>query len=77
MKFAGKFLLVVLLAALLLVPFQTAQAKPLLEGQVVFGSNYTLKSGETLNGDLVVFGGTVTVEKGARVEGSVVLLGAP
>jgi hypothetical protein len=75
MKYAGKVLIVLLLAVLILVPFQAAQARGLLNGQVIFGSNYTLKSGETLDGDLVVFGGTVTVEKGARVNGSVVLMG--
>ncbi len=75
MKYAGKILIVLLLAVLILVPFQAAHAQPLLEGQVIFGYNYTLQSGETLNGDLVVFGGTVTIEKDARVNGSVVLMG--
>ncbi len=44
-------------------------------GKLVFGGTFTLKEGETLNGDLVVVGGTVTVEKGAEVIGNVALVG--
>jgi hypothetical protein len=44
-------------------------------GKLVFGGTYTLKEGETLNGDLVVVGGMVTVEKGAEVIGNVALVG--
>jgi hypothetical protein len=64
-----------LLAALLLAPFQVAQARGLEAAGPIFGSNYTLKSGETLNEDLVVFGGSITIEKDARVNGAVVLVG--
>ncbi len=45
------------------------------EGQVVFGGDFTLRSGETLSGDLVVLGGNVTLEEGSVVEGSVFLMG--
>jgi len=41
----------------------------------IFGSNFTLKSGETLNEDLLVIGGSITIEKGATVTGAVVLIG--
>ncbi len=75
MKLAGKLLIVFLLGALILMPFQSAQAKGLLDGQVIFGNSYTVKSGETLNGDLVVFGGSATVEDGGKVIGAVILMG--
>jgi cytoskeletal protein CcmA (bactofilin family) len=41
--------------------------------QVVTSGNYTLRSGETLRGDLVVFSGQVTLEEGSRVTGSVIM----
>ena len=44
-------------------------------GKVVFGSAYTLGSGETLTGDLVVFGGSAAIEEGAVVEGDVAIFG--
>ena len=47
MKVAGKFGILILLAALVLLPLQVAQAKGLADGPI-FGENYTLKSGETL-----------------------------
>ncbi|HEY3312122.1 MAG TPA: hypothetical protein VGK00_10830 [Anaerolineales bacterium] len=74
MKIAEKLFVFVLLAALMFLPLQAVQAKGLEEGPI-FGSNYTLKSGDTLNEDLVMFGGSVSVEKDATVNGSVVLLG--
>jgi hypothetical protein len=74
MKITGKIFVGMLLVALLLLPMQAAQAKGLDAGPI-FGSNFTLKSGDTLNEDLVVFGGSVTIEKNATVNGAVVLLG--
>ena len=59
----------------LFLPLQTASAGGLTDGQVIFGSNFTLASGETLTGDLVVFGGSVTVEADAHVIGDIVLFG--
>lgn len=44
-------------------------------GRVVFGTDFTLRSGESLGGDLVVFGGNVTLEENSRVEGNVVAWG--
>jgi hypothetical protein len=44
-------------------------------GQVVFGDNFTLESGETLEGDLVVFGGNVELEEESVVNGSVAVFG--
>jgi cytoskeletal protein CcmA (bactofilin family) len=66
----------VLLVMLVFVPFQSAAAKgPSFDGQVIFGQSYTLKSGETLNGDLLIFGGSATLEEGTTVNGNVVLFG--
>ena len=66
----------VLLAMLVFVPIQSAAAKDSsFDGQVIFGQSYTLKNGESLNGDLLVFGGTATLEEGAAVNGNVVLFG--
>jgi len=45
------------------------------EGKVVFGGTFTLKSGETLDGDLAVFGGEATLEEGSLVRGDVAILG--
>lgn len=70
-----KLLSFFLLLALIFAPIQSASAKGLAEGKVIFGDTYTLKSGETLNGDLVVFGGSANIEKGAKVEGNAVVIG--
>jgi cytoskeletal protein CcmA (bactofilin family) len=44
-------------------------------GQVVFGQNITVESGETYNGDLVLFGGNVRIEKDAALNGDLFLTG--
>ena len=44
-------------------------------GQVIFGSNYTVESGDTFEGDLVVFGGNVTIEEDASLNGNLVVIG--
>jgi cytoskeletal protein CcmA (bactofilin family) len=76
MKLTVKIASLVLLAMLVFVPMQSAAAKgPAFDGQVIFGQSYTLKTGGTLNGDLLVFGGTATLEEGATVNGNVVLFG--
>jgi cytoskeletal protein CcmA (bactofilin family) len=76
MKLTAKITSLVLLAMLVFVPMQSAAAKgSSYDGQVIFGQSYTLKNGETLNGDLLVFGGTATLEEGATVNGNVVLFG--
>jgi hypothetical protein len=76
MKRATK--LFTLLALLMLAFFPTASARamgPFDGGPVIFGGSYTLKSGDTLNGDLVVFGGNVSIEEDALVKGSIVIFG--
>ncbi len=53
-------------------------ANPLFKGladQFVFGDNYTLADGDTLDGNLWVFGGNATLEKGSTVRGSVMVFG--
>lgn len=74
MKNITRLLTFIMLAAVLMFPSQAANAKSLTEGPI-FGSNFTLKSGETLNEDLVVIGGSVSIEKSAMVNGAVVLFG--
>jgi len=68
------------LTLLILLLLLLASASPVYAqsggpGKIVFGDNFTLKSGEKLNGDLVVFGGNVTVEKDANLNGNLVVFG--
>ena len=55
MKLKLKLVALLLLAVLVFVPLQSAAAKGPLDGRVIFGQSITLKSGESINGDLVVF----------------------
>jgi hypothetical protein len=65
-----------LLLALLLLPAHPAYAwSGPMDGRVVIGQNFTLKSGDTLDGDLVVIGGEATIEQDATVIGNVVVIG--
>jgi cytoskeletal protein CcmA (bactofilin family) len=68
-----------LISVLLLVLLPTsavfAQGPGPNEGKVIFGSNFTLESGETFVGDLVVFGGNVDIEEDADLNGSLVVFG--
>jgi hypothetical protein len=66
-------LLAVFLACLPLFP--AAASDGTIPGQFVFGQSFTLKNGQTMNGDLMVFGGSATIEKGATVNGNVVVFG--
>jgi hypothetical protein len=53
-------------------------ARPWFSGlpdQFVFGDNYTLADGETLDGNLWVFGGNATLEAGSTVRGDVIVFG--
>ena len=68
-----------LLFLLLLAPAAPAYAREApgatRDGKVIFGEDYVLKDGETLDGDLVVFGGNVSLESGSVVSGSVAVIG--
>jgi cytoskeletal protein CcmA (bactofilin family) len=77
MKKTFRYLTLFFLLALLLVPTSAAHAQGVStdEGRVIFGSNFTLESGDEFNGDLVVFGGNVTVEPGADLNGNLVVFG--
>ncbi len=67
-----------ILLILLLAPTQSVQAQgpnPDGEGQVIFGSNFTLESDETFEGNLVVLGGNVSIEEDATLNGDLVVIG--
>ncbi len=66
------------LLALLLLPAAPAFAQGGPgggNGRVIIGQDFTLKSGDSINGDLVVIGGQVAVEQGAAIYGDVVIIG--
>jgi len=67
----------ILLLILLFLPTGTAYAQGPGpgDGRVVFGSNVTIESGDSFEGDLVVFGGNVTIEDGATMNGDLVVIG--
>ncbi len=76
MNLKKKFLSLVILLGLLILPSSVVQAQEPTPGDVVlFGQNYTLQSGDTLNGSLVVIGGNIIIEADAKVNGDVVLIG--
>ncbi len=78
MKKTFRLSILLVLFLLVFVPVHSAQAQgpnPDGGGQVIFGSNYTVKSGDTFEGDLVVFGGNVTVEEDATLNGDLVVVG--
>ncbi len=64
------------LLALLMLPASPAYAQggP-HDGRVIIGQDFTLKSSESLNGDLVVIGGQVDIQKTAIVRGDIVVIG--
>lgn len=67
---------ILLLLALLLLPTASIQAQtPNNDDVVLFGQNYTLDEGETLNGSVAVFGGNIQIQKDAEVNGSVAIFG--
>lgn len=70
-------MLVVVLCALIVMlsmalPAYAQDGRP---GQLVFGGNYTLESGETLTGDLGIAGGNAVLEEGSTVRGDVLVAG--
>ncbi|MCJ7623046.1 MAG: polymer-forming cytoskeletal protein [Anaerolineaceae bacterium] len=76
MKTMKKFLLSVgLLFALLVATNTPVLAQSEGDDQIVFGGEYTLNSGDTLDGNLVILGGNATIEEDARVKGNIVITG--
>lgn len=70
----------VLLAFLIATLLSVAVAPPAFaqegdEGRVIFGQDYTVESGQELEGDLVIFGGDLTVEAEGRIDGDAVVFG--
>ncbi|HET9588701.1 MAG TPA: polymer-forming cytoskeletal protein [Anaerolineales bacterium] len=77
MKITLKFITLFVFLALL-IPAGSVHAQgpnPGGGGRVIFGSNFTLESDDTFNGDLVVFGGNVTIEEDATLNGNLVVFG--
>ena len=78
-----KLTILKLFTALIFLTLLLAPATPVLaqgpdpdgEGRIIFGSNFTVESGDTFDGDLVVFGGNVTIEEGAVLNGDLVVIG--
>src|SRR5215216_6574162 len=78
MRMTFKIFTLLLLLTVLLLPTGSASAQgpnPGGGGQVIFGRDYTLESGETFDGDLVVFGGNVVIEEDASLDGNLVVIG--
>jgi hypothetical protein len=76
MKNKFKLISLVLVAFLACLPLLSAAASDgTIPGQFVFGQSFTVKNGQTMNGDLMIFGGSATIEKGATVNGNVVVFG--
>jgi cytoskeletal protein CcmA (bactofilin family) len=77
MRISFKVLTLLVFLSLILLPTQTAYAQgPNPDGgRVIFGNNFTLKSGDTYSGDIVVFGGNVTIEDEAELKGNLIIFG--
>lgn len=75
MKKSGLKVLSAILLAVMVLGFLPITAYAASPAAVVFGTSYTLDSGETLNDDLLIFGGNVNLMNGSTVNGSVVLFG--
>ena len=76
MKNKFKLISLVLVAFLAGLPlFSAAASDGTIPGQIILGQSFTLKNGQTMNGDMMIFGGSATIEKGAAVNGNVVVFG--
>ncbi len=74
MKAINRILIFIVLISVILIP-TTASASGFMDDKVIFGGNFTLASGETLDGDLVVFGGNIVLKESSSVNGDVVVMG--
>lgn len=74
-RLTQKYWIVLLLFIALLLPATAYAQGPGPNDKIIFGGSFTLKSGETLNGDIVVFGGTADIESGSTVIGDVAVIG--
>ena len=74
MKTINRILIFIILISVILIP-TTTSASGFMDDKVIFGGNFTLANGETLDGDLVVFGGNVVLEESSTVNGDTVVFG--
>lgn len=74
MKKIRNLVLLLMIFLMLALP-ATALAGGIVQDRIIFGDNFTLVSGDTLDGNLVVLGGNVTLETGSLVDGDVVVMG--
>jgi len=71
-----KLTYILVIAVLLALPARAAHAdNGTVHDRLIIGQNFTLQSGETVDGDLVVIGGETAIEAGATVRGDLVVLG--
>ncbi|MCZ2128171.1 MAG: hypothetical protein LC099_10410 [Anaerolineales bacterium] len=68
---------ILLFAALATIPFVGVRAQDDTQNNsiILFGENYTLNAGKTLDGSAIIFGGNFTAEEGSRISGSVMVFG--
>jgi len=71
-----KVLVAVLMVSIitLMAPFPV-YASGFQDGKIVFGEDFTLESGEEIDGDLLVLGGNLVLEEGSFVDGDIMVLG--
>ena len=70
-----KLITFILLLALLILPARNVYAQSPSGDVFRMGQSFTLKSGETLTGNIAVVGGNLTIEKDAIVNGDTVIVG--
>jgi cytoskeletal protein CcmA (bactofilin family) len=72
-----KWLLFLVLVLVLVIPGSALAAgnKSILPDRLIIGENYTLGSGQTLDGNLWIMGGNVTLEPNSTVTGGVQIMG--
>lgn len=75
MKLKMNLLRLFLIIGLLALPLGTVYAQSPDNDIVLFGQNYTVESGDTLNNAIAVFGGNVTIEEDALVNGDIIIFG--
>lgn len=75
MKMKTNLVRISMLLALLVLPTSNVLAQSPGGDVLLFGQNYTLQSGDTLNGSLAVIGGNAMIEEDAIVNGDVALVG--
>lgn len=74
MKNITRLLFLLLLITAVFIP-SPASASGFKDDKVIFGTNFTLQSGETIDGDLLVFGGNIILEASSTVNGDTVVFG--